>query len=178
KWGVYSTVAEAHFGLGAFEEAVRWLQRGLADAKARNTTIAPWEYETSARQLGLLARILDSTAPDVVSQTEQALAALKNFFTAHEVQSAYEGKFGLALSGGGFRAALFHLGVLARLAELDVLHRVEVLSCVSGGSIIGAHYYLEVRKLLQTVPDEEINRQHYIDIVAKVRKDFVEGVQT
>ena len=29
------------------------------------------------------------------------------------------GKVGLALSGGGFRASLFHLGVLARLAELD-----------------------------------------------------------
>lgn len=178
KWWFYSTVAEAHFGLGAFEEAVHWLQRGLADAKARKTSIPPWEYETTARQLGLLARILDTTADDVATRTEQALAALKQFFTAHEVQSAYEGKFGLALSGGGFRAALFHLGVLARLAELDVLHRVEVLSCVSGGSIIGAHYYLEVRKLLQTVPDEEINRQHYIDIVAKVRKDFVEGVQT
>ena len=28
---------------------------------------------------------------------------------------------GLALSGGGFRASLFHIGVLARLAELDLL---------------------------------------------------------
>jgi predicted acylesterase/phospholipase RssA len=177
KWWFYSTVAEAHFGLGAYEEAVKWLHRGLTDAKARNTSIPPWEYESTARQLGLLARILDTTAGDVASQTEQALAALKKFFTAHEVQSAYEGKFGLALSGGGFRAALFHLGVLARLAELEVLHRIEVLSCVSGGSIIGAHYYLEVRKLLQTVPDEEITRQHYIDIVAKVRKDFLDGVQ-
>jgi predicted acylesterase/phospholipase RssA len=26
-------------------------------------------------------------------------------------------KIGLALSGGGFRATVFHLGVLARLAE-------------------------------------------------------------
>jgi hypothetical protein len=43
--------------------------------------------------------------------------------------------------------------------------------------VIGAHYYLEVRKLLQTVPDKEITRQHYIDIVARVRKDFVQGVQ-
>jgi predicted acylesterase/phospholipase RssA len=37
------------------------------------------------------------------------------------------GKVGLALSGGGFRASLFHIGVLARLAELDVL-RHKVLS--------------------------------------------------
>ena len=36
--------------------------------------------------------------------------------------------------------------VLARLAEMDVLRSVEVLSTVSGGSIVGAHYYLEVKK--------------------------------
>jgi predicted acylesterase/phospholipase RssA len=40
-------------------------------------------------------------------------------------------KLGLALSGGGFRASLFHIGVLAALAEKDELKNVEVLSCVS-----------------------------------------------
>ena len=30
-------------------------------------------------------------------------------------------RIGLALSGGGFRASLFHLGVLARLAYADLL---------------------------------------------------------
>ena len=45
---------------------------------------------------------------------------------------------GLALSGGGFRAAAFHLGVLQRLRELGLLRRVMVLSTVSGGSIVGA----------------------------------------
>ncbi|HEV7744535.1 MAG TPA: patatin-like phospholipase family protein [Pyrinomonadaceae bacterium] len=181
KWWLYSTVAEAHFGLGAYQEAVRWLNLGRADAEKRGTSIPPWEYESTARQLGLLARIQDISdaagIDEVEARNKKALDPLKQFFTEREVESAYEGKFGLALSGGGFRAALFHLGVLARLAELGVLRRIEVLSCVSGGSIIGAHYYLEVRKLLQTVPDEEINRQHYIDIVAKVRKDFVEGLQ-
>ena len=44
---------------------------------------------------------------------------------------------GLALSGGGFRASFFHLGVLARMAELDLLRQVEVLSTVSGGAVIG-----------------------------------------
>lgn len=43
---------------------------------------------------------------------------------------------GLALSGGGFRAALFHLGALRRLVELDILPSVERISSVSGGSII------------------------------------------
>jgi NTE family protein len=45
---------------------------------------------------------------------------------------------GLALSGGGFRAAAFHLGVLRRLRELGVLGKIQILSTVSGGSIIGA----------------------------------------
>ncbi|MDP9380679.1 MAG: patatin-like phospholipase family protein [Chloroflexota bacterium] len=44
----------------------------------------------------------------------------------------------LRLSGGGFRAALFHLGALRRLNELGVLSRVDTISCVSGGSIVGA----------------------------------------
>lgn len=42
---------------------------------------------------------------------------------------------GLALSGGGYRATVFHLGVLARLAEDNALEQVSVLSTVSGGSL-------------------------------------------
>lgn len=53
-----------------------------------------------------------------------------------------ETRIGLSLSGGGFRAAAFHLGVLKRLEELGVLPRVEVLSVVSGGAITGALYAL------------------------------------
>ena len=50
-------------------------------------------------------------------------------------------KIGLALSGGGFRATAFHLGVLARLAEQDRLEDVTFLSTVSGGSLcIGLVY--------------------------------------
>src|SRR3954466_10920261 len=45
----------------------------------------------------------------------------------------------LCLSGGGFRAALFHLGALRRLHELGILSQVDVISSVSGGSIFAAH---------------------------------------
>ncbi len=41
----------------------------------------------------------------------------------------------LALSGGGFRATVFHLGVLMRLAAEDRLEEVTFLSTVSGGSL-------------------------------------------
>lgn len=39
----------------------------------------------------------------------------------------------LVLSGGGYRATLFHLGALRRLNELGLLHRMDVISSVSGG---------------------------------------------
>ncbi len=44
----------------------------------------------------------------------------------------------LALSGGGFRATLFHLGALRRLNELGVLSKVDTISSVSGGSLMSA----------------------------------------
>ena len=43
---------------------------------------------------------------------------------------------GLALSGGGFRATLFHLGALWRLNEMAMLPEIERFSSVSGGSIL------------------------------------------
>lgn len=76
---------------------------------------------------------------------------------------------GLALSGGGFRASFYHLGVLARLAELNVLRHVDVLSCVSGGSIVGATYWLSLRnRLMQAEPMTHLD---YITLV----KDVIEG---
>lgn len=47
-------------------------------------------------------------------------------------------RIGLALSGGGFRAAAFHLGVMRRLAQLGILEHIDLFTCVSGGSIAGA----------------------------------------
>lgn len=47
-------------------------------------------------------------------------------------------KIGLALSGGGVRAAVFHLGVLRRLADQGLLEEVSTLSTVSGGSLVTA----------------------------------------
>ncbi|HWB13194.1 MAG TPA: patatin-like phospholipase family protein [Pirellulales bacterium] len=42
---------------------------------------------------------------------------------------------GLCLSGGGFRATLFHLGALRRLNETGMLSKMNTISSVSGGSI-------------------------------------------
>jgi predicted acylesterase/phospholipase RssA len=86
-------------------------------------------------------------------------------------------KIGLALSGGGFRASLFHIGVLAALAESEILKAVEVISCVSGGSIIGAYYHLHLKMLLETKTDQQIENQDYVNIIKKIEVDFLKAVQ-
>lgn len=86
-------------------------------------------------------------------------------------------KLGLALAGGGFRASLFHLGVLHRLAELDLLRYVEVLSTVSGGSIIGALYALLLKKYLERVEGGRLSRDDYIRLVEELRGILVRGIQ-
>lgn len=45
---------------------------------------------------------------------------------------------GLCLSGGGYRAMLFHTGVIVRLNELGLLSRIARISSVSGGSMTAA----------------------------------------
>lgn len=174
-WWFYVTVAEAHFGLGQYEEASDWLKRGAALGK-----IPDWEYQSTATQLGALARLeageRRSAEEFEKSAAGQILAKFLGDKTAG-VLTSYVGKVGLALSGGGFRASLFHIGVLAKLAEFDVLRRVEAISCVSGGSILGAHYYLELRKLFKEKEDQEITRDDYIELVKRLERDFLAGVQ-
>jgi NTE family protein len=51
----------------------------------------------------------------------------------------HEPAVALCLSGGGYRAALFHLGALRRLNEVGALSYVNLVSTVSGGSILAGH---------------------------------------
>ena len=168
KWWYYATVAEAHFGLQQYDDAVKWIQKGLAAVPQ----VYEWELRSCSRQLAAIACL------QRVEHLEPAWDAIKRAFGVAAVpRSAFTGKVGLALSGGGFRASLYHLGVLAQLAEVDMLRKVEVLSCVSGGSIVGAHFYLKVRHLLQTKTDAEITREDYIQLVREMIDEFVAGVQ-
>ncbi len=48
-------------------------------------------------------------------------------------------RLGLALSGGGFRATLFHLGIVRLLKDAGRLGDVTDIASVSGGSILAAH---------------------------------------
>jgi len=84
-------------------------------------------------------------------------------------------KLGLALSGGGHRAAFFHVGVLAKLAELGLLRPIQVISTVSGGSIVGALYYLHVKNLLESKADAEITDADYVELVRAVEREYREA---
>ena len=84
-------------------------------------------------------------------------------------------KLGLALAGGGFRASLFHLGVLHRMAELGLLRSVEVLSTVSGGSIIGALYILLLKKQLDK--SATLTNKQYVEIIAELDAILVTGIK-
>jgi predicted acylesterase/phospholipase RssA len=55
-------------------------------------------------------------------------------------------KLGLALSGGGFRATLFHLGVVRFLRDAGALREITDIASVSGGSILAAHLVLNWEK--------------------------------
>jgi predicted acylesterase/phospholipase RssA len=51
-------------------------------------------------------------------------------------------KIGLALSGGGFRASLYHLGLVRFLRDAGLLSQVSHITSVSGGSVLAAHLAL------------------------------------
>jgi NTE family protein len=53
-----------------------------------------------------------------------------------DIDAGPEPGTGLCLSGGGYRAMVFHTGVLCRLYEAGVLKGVDRISSVSGGSIV------------------------------------------
>jgi NTE family protein len=75
---------------------------------------------------------------------------------------AREPGVGLCLSGGGYRAMLFHVGALWRLCDAGVLGGVKRISSVSGGSIAAGLLGLKWREL-------SFER-------AKVQEDFVPQV--
>lgn len=169
------TRAELHFGLGEYGDAQTLL------AQVRQLQPANWKVETHARQLVALAHCQGlSPQSDAMQDSRErkafdALAALLGT-DADAACGLVRGRVGLALSGGGFRASFYHLGVLARLAEVDALRHVEVISTVSGGSIVGVLYYLELKQLLETKSDLSIDPDDYVQLVERVQTKFFAAV--
>ena len=85
----------------------------------------------------------DSPSPPGTSQPGPSL---QQRAAAAAAESGRESGIALCLSGGGFRAALFHLGALRRLHELGILQRVAAISSVSGGSIFAAFLATRLRQ--------------------------------
>ena len=75
---------------------------------------------------------------------------------------------GLALSGGGFRATLFHIGSLWRLNELGYLPKLKRVSSVSGGSITAGLLALRWKNL---VFQNDVTGNFIAEVVAPLR-DF------
>lgn len=62
-------------------------------------------------------------------------------------------KIGLALSGGGFRATLYHLGLVRFLRDAGILKQVTHITSVSGGSIMAAHLALNWKQYTGSAKD-------------------------
>jgi predicted acylesterase/phospholipase RssA len=196
---IIATVAEAFFGLYKYDIALKFIKQFIS-----LEGVNKWEIRSLNQQIFSLAYLQLSEKKFYDRQVENKTAGfeglekksaqiseknmndcLREFIGKRgntekdpvNIEIKKDGKMGLALSGGGFRASLFHIGVLASLAENDALKNVEIISCVSGGSIIGAYYYLKLKKVLEENTDDCINRNHYLQIVKEIEKDFLLGVQ-
>lgn len=69
-----------------------------------------------------------------LNSTTQNLAEPIRYIPADGAERVEEG-MALCLSGGGYRAMLFHSSVLLRLNDLAILSKLQRISSVSGGSI-------------------------------------------
>ncbi len=78
-------------------------------------------------------------------------------------------RIAVALSGGGFRASLFHLGTLLCIVENGWAQLVDVISTVSGGSIVGAFLGLRWSRMLEQGGDVTAFRHHIVEpFVARI----------
>lgn len=71
---------------------------------------------------------------DLASDTQglfESRAHRGDFLTAGQVDDT----IGLCLSGGGYRAMIYHVGAIIRLNELGLLPHIKEIASVSGGSI-------------------------------------------
>ena len=174
---IYASMSALYLSRGNFLKAKEYMEEYY---DAYLTQEKKSKYDTLDRELYItikqtieLFNILpmnkqEKNLKDILSTFENAKKPrVKNMNNSLE-----KGKVGLALSGGGFRASLFHIGTLLHLAELDILRHIQVISTVSGGSIIGMYYYLSLKFMLETKENGKLKKQDYIDLVEDIRKEF------
>jgi NTE family protein len=76
----------------------------------------------------------------------------------------------ISVSGGGYRAMLFHLGAFLRLYELGLLQRASRISSVSGGSITSAKIALEWHRL----ETREHFFEHVVDPIRRMARTTID----
>lgn len=185
---LYTALAEAFFGLRMYKKALHFIKLYTQDKREN------WQIKSFSKQIYDLAnyqkteKYQKSTNKDPFQKSEIIEEGQNSYLIAlnldadentdaDDVAQKQQHKLGIGLSGGGFRAALFHIGVLASLAEKNKLKDIEVISCVSGGSIIGAFYYLKIKQLYESKADEDIAQDDYLRIVKEIETEFLNAVQ-
>lgn len=95
---------------------------------------------------------------------------------AKDLQPEEEG-VALCLSGGGYRATLFHLGTLIRLNEMKLLPKIDRVSSVSGGSIIAGMLGLSWNRLeFDSGGYSPGLKQEVIDPIRKLARKTVDAI--
>lgn len=180
----YTTIAQLYVIKSDFKKVEEFLLKGrkyLEEKKNRG--------DNPKRQIHIsyseIIKLIDATKQSDDSDAQEFIKKVFPSYIYNEIdikdrineinESLNRPKFGIALSGGGFRASLFHLGILARLAELNMLRHIETISAVSGGSIIAMAYYLRLKKELEE--NIELKQEDYINLVDNLIKDFLSSIQ-
>src|SRR5208337_1627607 len=108
-----------------------------SDILAETRSCHDWVMDGSSLRPSLSGRRGDMSELDTLpSSPSRGVQAATNF---EWDGNRFEAGIGVAASGGGFRAMLFHVGAFIRLAELKLLPRAKRISSVSGGSITTAY---------------------------------------
>lgn len=82
----------------------------------------------------------------------------------------------LCLSGGGYRAMLFHVGVLWRLYETGLLGSLDRISSVSGGSITAAVLGLAWEQIQpKASPNRERFEEHLADPIRRLAGETIDA---
>jgi NTE family protein len=97
---------------------------------------------------------------------ESALAPV-DIVSPGPAQTQLESGTALCLSGGGYRAMVFHVGVLWRLYEAELLKELKRISSVSGGSITAGVLALKWTKLSFNPAD--VKRDFVPEVVTPIR---------
>ena len=106
-----------------------------------------------------------ATGSDYFTLRASAEAEMTNAMGVSQADKDGRPFLGVAISGGGSRAANFGLYVLEELDRLGILDRVDAISSVSGGSIEAAHfglYYPELKGAYWAQAEEDM-RQDFRD---------------